>query len=167
LPAVIKHGGQVGGVIGIKGDGGAGLERPDDTVGGSIGRNARHAASRIGSSVSGRRRGGRRRRILPVGEREGFQGHARHTPVNEVGHPVAVDGGGGVALAPDGRHSLDIRVRVAFAAEFTHASRVRVHHVNIPRLVSADHQVGVGGGAPGRGQKALARRTDILVIGVG
>jgi hypothetical protein len=98
---------------------------------------------------------------LAVGEGEGFQGLARHTPIDPVRCAITINGGRGIALSPDSRHGLGNVV--GGGVEFAHTARIRIHHVKIRGLVRAQHQVGVSRGAPGSGQEDLSARADVAV----
>lgn len=147
----------------MQGDRGPGGQSPNDAVGISVGGNAWHAARGKGPSraVDERRRGRRSRHVLAVGESEGFQGLARHAPIDPIRCAVAVNGGRGIALSPDGIDGLDDVV--GGGTELAHLTCVRVHHVKIAGLVRADHDAGMGRSSPRGRQEALARRTHILV----
>ena len=83
--------------------------------------------------------------VFTVSEGIGLQRLACHAPINIIGGSVAVDGGGGVAPAPDGnQHLRDI---VTAGVEVSHA--VPIDHINIAGFVRAEHQVGRGGVTPG------------------
>lgn len=156
MGAVVKFRAQVGGVIGMEYHRGSARKGPDNPVGVSIRRDARHTAlaAEIGGGL-----GGKGRDIKAVGEGEGLQGLGGHAPINVFRGPVAVDGGRRVAPSPDGNHHLgDVVGACVEVAEIR-----GIHHIKIPRFVRAEHQVGMGRRAPGSGKQALARGTDILV----
>lgn len=64
---------------------------------------------------------------MAIGEGEGFQGLARHTPIDPVRCAITINGWRGIALSPNGIDSLDDIV--GGGTELAHLARVRVHHV--------------------------------------